>query len=120
MTKGMGVIFASQIKSYVEENTKAKTASKTITETYLNALYDYGLIDKAKDPRNITRYVYWPINEQKSKTSFIAIPPFNELCVSLCLDKYLKQRFEYSYKHKKIDVNDLIKNVIHPPNFVPK
>lgn len=113
------VIFVKRIKDYVESETKTKTSTKEIRETFLETLYDFGLIDKEKDPRAKSRDVYWP-SSNNSKTSFIVESSFDELCVRSCLEKHIKRRFEYMYKHKKISVNDLIKNVVLTPIFEPK
>ena len=113
------VIFIKRIKDYVESETKTKTSTKEIRETFLETLYDFGLVDKEKDPRSKSRDVYWPSSDN-SKTSFIVESSFDESCVRSCLENHMERRFEYMFKHKKISVNDLVKNVVHTPLFEPK
>ena len=90
------VITANQIKQYLEKEKQTKTSTKMIRENYLEALDEYGLIEKDFDPRNKTRYIYKPLNDDTTpKTSFIVIKSFDVSCVTSCLEKYTKQRFGY-------------------------
>jgi len=115
------VITGSRIKDYAEEKSKGKASVKATRETFLEPLYDHGYIDKTRDPRIHTRDVYWPVNEnEKDKTSLIAITSFDASCVKSCLEKYLKRRFEYTFKNEKITEDELIQNVIGTPQNEPE
>lgn len=106
------VITGNQIKEYCETEGKGpKTSTKMIRETYLETLYDFGLIEKNKDPRNKTRDVYWPITESYQSPS-IAISSFDASCVNSCLDKYLKRRFRFEFMGMKIEQDKLVTEIV--------
>ena len=115
------VLTGTRIKDFIEDSSDAKANVKAIRETFLEPLYEHGYIDKTRDPRIHTRDVYWPVNEnEKTKTSLIAIASFDVSCVRACLEKYLKQRFAYAFQNKTITEDELIQNVIAMPDIVPK
>jgi len=115
------VLTGSRIKDYIEEKTRGKVNVKAIRETFLEPLYEHGYLDKTRDPRIYTRDVYWPVNEnEKNKTSLIVITSFNASGVKSCLEKYLQRRFEYTYQNEILSEEQLVQNVIRPPQIVPK
>jgi hypothetical protein len=113
------VIYIEQIRKFTERKKLNKNSTKEIRETYLNTLYEFGLVEKAQDTRNKTRDVYWPTSENP-KTSFISITSFDESCVRSCLEGHLNQRFGYEYKGQRISEDFLIRNVICASKIIPK
>jgi len=111
-------IIGNQIKEFLKETGKGEFSTKEIRENYLEILYDFGFIDKAKDLRNKTRDIYWPTDENSSKSSFIVESSFNESCVRACMRKILKQRFSFEYKGQVLDQDQVIKYIINPNEIV--
>lgn len=121
------VIAGKDLVEYLNEHGLGKMTSKQIRENYIETYVEHGLVEKDQDPRQKTRDVYWPADniDSDSESPFIAVSSLNEIGIKSCLDKYLKQRFSFEYKGKKISEQELIplllsENVNEKPQPVPE
>lgn len=113
-------ITGNEIVKYISETTQAKVTVKQIRETYLEPLIEHGIIDKDRDPRNMTRDVYWPAegHEQFSNSSLIAITSLSETGVKSFLDEALEQRFSYEIHGEEIDQEKTIEYILSNQNVI--
>lgn len=129
------VVIISDIVNYLKEKGIPVKSTKQLRESYLVTLHEHGFVEKARDPRNSTREVYWPteLGVSGSESTLIAVSSFNEACVKSCLEKYLQRRFYFTFKGKVYDQDEIVnlimckdsllsksQNVIQAGNFVPK
>lgn len=121
------IITGNTLVNYTKEQGKGKLTTKQIRETYLDMLFENGIIEKDRDPRNMSRDVYWPTEGYNdTKTSLIATSSLDESCVKSCLEKYLKRRFNFELENKDLTQDEIIlyilstKNVTQNDEFEPK
>jgi hypothetical protein len=114
------VITGLQLVQHIEETGRGKTTTKQIRETYLETLFDNGMIEKEKDPRNKTRDVYWLPEgyEKNTESSLVVISSLDESCVTLCLEKYLKQRFQFEMQGKTLSQHEIVPYLLSTENVI--
>ncbi len=113
-------IIGQHLKKFTEETTHATPSVKQLRETYLDTLFDHGIIEREKDPRNRTRDTYWPAEgyETKSKSSLIAVESLDRSCVELFIEKYFKRRFSFEFRGQKITQDDLVQIILSDKNVI--
>lgn len=113
-------IIGQHIKKFIEETTNADPSVKQLRETYLDTLFEHGIIEKEMDPRNRTRDTYWPAEgyENKSKSSLIAIESFDKSCVELFIEKYLKRRFRFELREQQLSQDELVQIILSDKNVI--
>lgn len=107
------VVTASDIVVYCKEKGIQVKSTKQIREGYLDDLCEHGLVEHAFDTRNNTRFVYWPSGIfENDKSPSNVISSFDASGVNSCLNRYLKQRFEYEYKGIILNQDEMITNIM--------
>ena len=113
-------IIGQDLKNFIAEKKLGNNTVKQIRETYLDTLFEHGLIEKESDPRNKTREVYWPVEdaEKLKDSSLIVTTSLDESCVNSFLDGYQLRRLTYKIFNKTISEEQLIQYILSTKNVI--